>query len=578
MTLASQTFRTPRIFPRRSHFLALPFLILLAAIVIAPLAALAAIAVRGDAEIWRHLWTYVVPNAALDTASLLAGVATLAAIAGIGTAWLVTAHNFPLRSQLCWLLPLPLAFPTYIVAYVYVDIFDAAGPVQTAFRALLGYRAASEYWFPQVRSLPGAILVMGLVLYPYVYLAARAMFLTQSASLIEVARTLGASRWMLFRHVALPLARPALAVGLSLALLEALNDIGASEYLGVQTLTLSIFTTWINRSSLPGAAQIACVMLVIVIALMALERHGRRHRRFMVSLRRQRIVPRIALAGRGAWLALAFCLVPVLLGFFVPFAFLSWQVIQRGLLTGFDPDLVRHTVTTVSLAATATAIAIGLGLAAAIAARMARDRLAAGCLTIAGLGYAIPGTVLALGLLTPLVGIDNLLNGLSRLLGGPHLGLVIAGSSAALIIAYVIRFLAIATGSAQAGLARVAPEMDDVARTLGTRPGGVAWRILMPLTRPALGGAALLVFVDCLKELPATLLLRPLNVETLSTYIYQFATRGSFEEGALAALLIVAVGILPVIHLTRFSEIAPAPASPNALSSEVGTGSRQESA
>ncbi|MET0445548.1 MAG: iron ABC transporter permease [Pseudorhodoplanes sp.] len=564
MTVASQTFWAPRIFLRRSHFLALPFLILLAALVIAPLATLAIIAVRGDADIWQHLWAYVVPNAALDTAGLLAGVAALTALAGIGAAWLVTAHDFPGRSRLVWLLPLPLAFPTYIVAYVYGDLFDAAGPVQTAFRALLGYRSASEYWFPQVRSLPGAILVMSLVLYPYVYLAARAMFLTQSASLIEVARTLGASRFMLIRHVALPLARPALAVGLSLALLEALNDIGASEYLGVQTLTLSIFTTWINRSSLPGAAQIACVMLVIVIALMALERYGRRHRRFMVSLRRQRTVPRIPLSGRGALFALVFCLIPVLLGFVVPFAFLSWQVAQRGLLTGFDPDLVRHALTTISLSATATAIAIGLGLAAAIAARMARDRLAGSCLTIAGLGYAIPGTVLALGLLTPLVGVDNLLNGVSRLFGGPHLGLVIAGSSAALIIAYVIRFLAIATGSAQAGLARIAPAMDDVARTLGTRPAGVAWRILMPLTRPALGGAALLVFVDCLKELPATLLLRPLNVETLSTYIYQFATRGSFEEGALAALLIVAAGILPVIHLTRFSEIAPAPVSPEA--------------
>jgi iron(III) transport system permease protein len=273
-------------------------------------------------------------------------------------------------------------------------------------------------------------------------------------------------------------------------------------------------------------------------------------------------VQRIPLSGRGAFLASVYCLIPVLLGFGVPFAFLSYEAIQRGLVTGFDPDLVRHTFTTVSLAATATAIAIVLGLMAAIAARMARDKLAGTCLTLAGLGYAIPGTVLALGLLTPLVGIDNFLNAVSQVFGGPHLGLIIAGSSAALVIAYVIRFLAIAAGSAQAGLVRVAPAMDDVARTLGARPAGVAFRILMPLTRPALGGAALLVFVDCLKELPATLLLRPLNVETLSTYIYQYATRGSFEEGALAALLIVAVGILPVIHLTRFSEIAPAVATP----------------
>ena len=435
--------------------------------------------------------------------------------------------------------------------------------MQSAFRALFGYRTAAEYWFPSVRSLPGAIFVFSLVLYPYVYLAARAMFLTQSASLIEVARTLGATRFMLARHVALPLARPALAVGLSLALLETLNDIGASEYLGVQTLTLSIFTTWINRSSLPGAAQIACAMLVIVIALMALERYGRRHRRFVTSPRRQRTVPRIPLCGTAAALFCAVCALPVVLGFLLPFAFLAYEVIQRGLLIGFDPDLLRYTLTTVTLAATATLIAIGLGLGAAIAVRMVRGHVASACLVIAGLGYAIPGTVLALGLLSPLVGIDNLLNAISQAFGGPHLGLVVAGSSAALVIAYVIRFLAISTGSAQAGLARISTEIDDVARTLGTRPSGIAWLIHMPLTRPALGGAALLVFVDCLKELPATLLLRPLNVETLSTYIYQFATRGNFEEGSLAALLIVAVGILPVIHLTRFSEIAPAPLAPS---------------
>jgi iron(III) transport system permease protein len=546
-------------FLRRRHALAGLFLLLVAALVLAPLASLALIAFHGDAEIWPHLVHYVLPPATRDTALLLLGVAILTAMAGIGTAWLVTAYDFPGRATLVWLLPLPLAFPTYIVAYVYADLLDAAGPVQSAFRALMGYRSAAEYWFPQVRSLPGAILVMSFVLYPYVYLAARAMFQTQSASLIEVARTLGATRFTLARHVALPLARPALAVGLSLVLLETLNDIGASEYLGVQTLTLSIFTTWINRSSLPGAAQIACAMLVIVVALMALERYGRRHRRFMTSLRRQRTVPRIPLHGRAALWPPVLCAIPVALGFLGPFAFLVFEVAQRGLLTGFDPDLVRHTLTTTGLAAVAAAICIAVGLGAAIAVRMLRSRFAAGCLTIASLGYAVPGTVLALGLLSPLVGIDSLINGAWQALGGGHLGLILAGSSAALVIAYVIRFLAIATGSAQAGLARVAPEIDDVARTLGARPMAVGARILVPLTRPALGGAALLVFVDCLKELPATLLLRPLNVETLSTYIYQFATRGNFEEGALAALLIVAVGILPVIRLTRFSEIAPAP-------------------
>jgi len=555
----SETFRAPWSFLRRSHIFATLFVLLLAAAVLAPLASLGVIALQGDAEIWPHLAAYVLPRAIADTALLLAGVAVLTAIIGIGTAWIVTTYQFPGRDALCWLLPLPLAFPTYIVAYIYVDIFDAAGPVQTLYRSLFGYATAAEYWFPPIRSLGGAVFVMGIVLYPYVFLAARAMFQTQSASLIEVGRTLGASRLMLARHVALPLARPALAVGLSLALLETLNDIGASEYLGVQTMTLSVFTTWINRSSLPGAAQIACVMLIAVVALMALERHGRRHKRFIVSARRARIAARIPLGGRAGLLAFALCVLPVLIGFALPAAVLLQHVIQRGLIFGFDPDLFGHTLATVMLAAAATVIAIGLGLGAAICTRMAKTRLAGLALVIAGFGYAIPGTVLALGLMTPLVRIDEGFNALARMVGGPHIGLVLAGSSAALIIAYVLRFLAIATGSAQAGLARIPHEIDDVARTLGTRPPGIARLIHLPLSRAALGGAALLVFVDCLKELPATLLLRPLNVETLSTYIYQFATRGNFEEGALAALLIVAAGILPVIYLTRFSDIAPAP-------------------
>ncbi len=556
---ANTILRTSRTLRRPSHVVATLFVVLLAAAVLAPLVSLAVIALAGDAEIWPHLAAYVLPKAITDTAMLLAGVAVLTAVIGIGTAWIVTTYQFPGRDALCWLLPLPLAFPTYIVAYVYVDMLDAIGPVQSAFRALFGYATAAEYWFPPIRSLPGAVFVMGLVLYPYVFLAARAMFQTQSASLIEVARTLGASRLMLARHIALPLARPALAVGLSLALLETLNDIGASEYLGVQTLTLSVFTTWINRSSLPGAAQIACVMLIVIVALMALERHGRRHKRFIVSARRARIAPRIPLKGRAGWIALALCLLPVCLGFILPAGVLVQEVVRRGLLFGFDTDLIGHTLTTVSLAAAATAIAIVLGLAAAICVRMVKSPLSNAGLVIAGLGYAVPGTVLALGLMTPLVSIDEGLNWITRNTAGVTVGLVLAGSSAALVVAYVLRFLAIATGSAQAGLARIPHEIDDVARTLGTRSAGIAWFIHLPMSRAALGGAALLVFVDCLKELPATLLLRPLNVETLSTYIYQFATRGNFEEGALAALLIVAVGILPVIHLTRFADIAPAP-------------------
>jgi iron(III) transport system permease protein len=541
------------------HAAAIAFVVAVAVLVLAPLASLVLIALQGDAEIWGHLSAYVLPVAFRDTALLLAGVAAITAVVGIGAAWLVTAYRFPGRAILVWLLPLPLAIPTYIVAYVYVDVLDTLGPVQAGLRALFGFTSPTQYWFPDVRSLGGAIFVMGFVLYPYVYLAARAMFQTQSACLIEVARTLGATRFMLARHVALPLARPALAVGLSLALLETLNDIGASEYLGVRTLTLTIFTTWLNRSSLPGAAQIACVMLFVVAGLIALERYGRRDRRFSLSVRQPRVAAPIALTGWSGWAATASCLAPVALGFLIPAGYLVREVIVRGLVVGFDPSLVRHTVTTVVLAAAATAVALAIGLGAAIAVRLVRRPFATSCLTLTGLGYAVPGTVLALGLLSPLVGVDEAINWVTRTFVGVNVGLIIVGSGAAVVIAYVVRFLAIATGSAQAGLARIATEIDDVARTLGARPGGIARFIHLPLTRAALGGAALLIFVDCLKELPATLLLRPLNVETLSTYIYQFATRGNFEEGSLAALLIVAVGILPVIRLVRYADAAATP-------------------
>jgi iron(III) transport system permease protein len=558
--------------PRVAHPIAAAILLGVAALVLAPLVSLVLIALVGDAGLWPHLVAHVLPIAALNTLALLAGVAVIAAVAGVGTAWIVTAYEFPGRNAFVWLLPLPLAFPTYIVAYVYVDLLDGFGPVQTALRAMLGFQSAADYWFPSVRSLPGAIFVMGFVLYPYVYLATRAMFQTQSATLIEMARSLGASRWPLARDITLPLARPAIAAGLALALLEALNDIGASEYLGVQTLTLSIFNTWVNRSSLPGAAQIACVMLIAIAGLIALEHYGRRRQTFTGIDRHPGIARRIALPGSKRWLAAAACFAPVALGFLVPLGFLIHQVVVRGLLLGFDPGLVRHTFNTVLIAACATALTLALGFGVAFALRLVRRRFAQVCVFIAGLGYAVPGTVLALGLLSPLVAVDEAINALTRTLAGVSVGLVLAGSIAAVVIAYAVRFLAIATGFAQAGLVRISTELDDAARSIGTRPSGVVWSIQLPLMKPMLWGAALLVFVDCLKELPATLLLRPLNVETLSTYIYQFATRGDFEEGALAALIIVLVGIVPVIRMVRHADEAlqGAVAAPRVWTSRAG--------
>jgi iron(III) transport system permease protein len=532
-----------------------------AGLVLAPLTSLLGLAARGDGNFWTRLAVDVLPPALAETALLLAGVAVATAAIGIGTAWLVTAHRFPGRDILAWLLPLPLAVPTYITAYVYVEIFDAAGPVQSALRSLMGWTSRGQYWFPEIRSLPGCILVMSLVLYPYVFIAARAMFLTQSACMMEVARTLGAGRATLFRTIAIPLARPALAVGLSLALLEALNDIGASEYLGVRTLTVSVFTTWLNRGSLEGAAQIASVMLAVVLALILLERHGRRHRRYALSTRRPRIVQPVALPRRQAAIASLACSLPVFLGFLLPVGFLVREVARRGLLAQADREFMGHLATTILLAGTATLAALALGIVVVTATRLARTRLTQAAGSVAGLGYAVPGTVLALGLLGPLVAFDDLLNVVWRSFTGERLGLVLMGSAGAIVIAYTIRFLPISTGSLSAGFERVSSGIEDAARTLGARPRELVLRVQLPLLRPALASAALLVFVDCLKELPATLLLRPLNGETLATLVYGHASRGVFEDGALAALLIVIVGVLPVLRLTRSAEASRQPSS-----------------
>ena len=525
-----------------------------AALAVAPLLSLVVLAFGDTGDLWVHLARYVIPPALVQTALLLAGVAALTIVVGTGTAWTVTTFTFPGRDALTWLLPLPLAIPTYIVAYVYVDILDALGPVQSTLRAIFGWRSAADYHFPNIRSLGGAILLFSFVLYPYVYLAARAMFQTQGRLFSEAARMLGAQPWELARRITFPLARPAIAVGTALALLETLNDIGASEYLGVQTLTLSIFTTWLNRGSLPGAAQMACLLLVIVAALIVLERRGLQRRGFAALGTDGQLASRITLAGAGRWVAAGACFLPVVLGFLLPAGYLLREVAGRGLLSGFDTNLVRYTLTTVALASTATAITLVMGFLAVAALRYTKRPAIAGCVNIAGIGYAVPGTVLALGLLSPLVLVDDALDALSRATTGQGIGLLLTGSAAALVIAYVIRFLAIAIGFAQAGFARIALELDDVARMLGAGPGTLARTIHLPLARPAVWGAALLVFVDCLKELPATLLLRPLNVETLSTHIYQFATRGSFEQGSLAALIIVAVGILPVVRITRYTD------------------------
>ena len=527
--------------------------LVIAAIVLAPVVALIFIAAQGSGDLWPHLARYVLPQAIQDTALLLAGVGAIAVIVGVGTAWLVATCQFPGRALFDWALLLPLAVPTYIVAFAYLDILHPLGPIQSAVRAVFGIDDPRGFSLPDVRSLWGAIALLGFVLYPYVYLASRALFLMQSAPVLEVSRTLGASPAQTFVRVALPLARPAIVVGTTLALLEALNDIGASEFLGIRTLTVSIYSTWLNRSSLPGAAQIALVMLAAVIALVLLERWGRRRQRFVGAGRRTHPPSPAMLGGLAAFGATLACLLPVLFGFLVPATHLAYESWDRVANFGLSPQLVNEARNSVGFAAIATSVTLALGIIVAYSVRLDRRGLAASASRVASLGYAIPGTVLAVGLLTPLAAFDNALDGAFRQIFGFGVGLLISGSGAALVLAYVIRFLAISAGGVEAGFSKIPLSFDGAARSLGETKAGTVRRIHLPLLSPALGAAAILVFVDCMKELPATLLLRPIGFETLATHIYAEASRGTYEDGAVAALLIVLVGLGPVLLLARMS-------------------------
>ncbi|MCJ9711136.1 iron ABC transporter permease, partial [Bordetella hinzii] len=376
----------------------------------------------------------------------------------------------------------------------------------------------------------------------------RVMFMTQAASLIEAARTLGAGRMGVFFRVALPLARPAIAVGVSLALLETLNDIGASEFLGVQTLTVSVYTTWITRSDLAGAAQIALTMLAFVLALVLLERRGRKRQRYANTQRMRPMQPQ-RLRGAAALAAFVLGWIPVLLGFVAPALYLVAETYKRlHLVGGVSGQLLSSLGNTLVVAASATVVTVVCGLAVAWAARNlgAGAGPARACARVASLGYAVPGTVLAIGLLAPFAWIDQ---AAGKLLGLP--GMLLMGSIGALVCAYTIRFLAISTGGIEAGLARIPPSLEHASRLLGENASGTLRRVHLPLLRPALAAAALLVFVDTMKELPATLLLRPMNFDTLATWLYAEAARGTYEEGAVAALAIVLAGLAPVILLAR---------------------------
>lgn len=523
---------------------------LILAVMLLPVITILVLAISPSAGVWQHLVSTVLPGAMWTTALLLLGVGVLTLVVGTGTAWLVTMHRFPGRAIVDRLLVVPLAMPTYIVAYCYVELLDYAGPVQTAVRSLTGATGPRDYWFPDVRSLPGAILVFSAVLYPYVYLSARASFVQQSVCALEVARTLGRTPLGAFWSVALPLARPALAAGVALALMESLNDLGAVQHLGVETLSASVYATWLQRSSLAGAAQIATAMLLFVVLLLAAERLARGQASSQHTTGRYRSIPFQDIEGWRGYAAAGLCLLPFIVGFVVPAGVLMGHAVRhhREAIAG---GFWLAAANSLFLAALVASVAVLLALILAYATRTAANSFTRPAIRLAGIGYAIPGTVLALGLLVPLAAFDNAVDAVLRSSIGISSGLMLSGTVFALTLAMVTRFIAVALGSVEAGLERISPNLDAAARALGETAVSTLVRVHIPILLPALGAAALLVFVDAMKELPATLLLRPFNFETLATHIYGFAALEQFEQAALGALTIVVAGLVPVLLLHK---------------------------
>lgn len=520
--------------------------------VLAPVAALFAIATGNSDDVWGHLMRTVLPGATLTTLWLLFLVSTMTIIVGVAAAYLVVAFDFPFRRTLSWAVVLPFAVPPYLAAYALGEFFHYTGPVQTLWRSIFGFQTIRDYWFPDIRSTAGAALVMASVLYPYVYLTTRVVFLMQARGVADAARTLGAGRWRVFAKVLLPLARPAIVAGAALVMMETLNDIGASEYLGVKTLTSSVYATWLGRGSLAGGAQIALVLLVLVVVLLVAESWARRRQKFAASRGSQFHArpPRLRLSGWRAVVVPVGLSLPIALGFCIPLYVFGRYVWRRMDQIG-DPRLLDALLNSVLTAAATAILTVSIALFLLYAMLQLRDRMSAAQVRVASIGYALPGGVMAIGLLFLLGRIDTLIDTASRTAFGYSTGLLFMGSAAAVVLACSIRFIALAEGSIRAGYEKLPPNLDAAARSLGRSSRSSALHILGPLLRPAILTAAVLVFVDAIKELSATILLRPFGFNTLATYVYEQASRSAPEEGAFAALLIVITAVAPVILLSR---------------------------
>ncbi|MGM0481652.1 MAG: ABC transporter permease [Pseudomonadota bacterium] len=519
-----------------------------AALIGLPLIVVALSLLNPQWEVLAHLWQTVIPEYINHSLILLVSVGIGVTVLGVSTAWCVSQFDFPGWRWVSWGLLLPLAMPAYITAYTYTGLLDYAGPVQQALRSTFDLQIG-EYWFPQIRSLSGAVFVLCVVLYPYVYLITRAAFMQQSTAAFESARTLGAGPWKSFWRVAMPLARPAIATGVTLALMETLADYGTMEYFGVTVFTTGIFRTWYGIGDTQGALQLAAILLAFVIVLILVERYSRRQAKFYQ--RRGGGAPmRRPLRGKQALAAALVCWLPMLLGFIIPASqLLLWSIDRAD--TWLQADFWMLTFNTLWLGLLAAAITVLLALWLAYGRRRHPTRPLRAAISLAGLGYAIPGIVIAVGLLSPLAWLDHRIIAVSQWLFNLNPGLLLSGTVVALLFAYSVRFLSVSLQTVSSGLEQITPQMDDTARTLGASPRRILWRVHLPLLRSSLLAALILVLVDVMKELPATLVLRPFDFNTLAVRAFEMASDERLADAGPPALMIVAVGLIPVMLLSR---------------------------
>ena len=512
-----------------------------------PLAAIVVAAFSPETEIWAHLARHVLPEVIGNTLLLTAGVALLGGSLGTALAWVTAVCEFPARRFFEWALLLPLAIPAYVLAFVAVGFLDYSGPLQSWIRAISG----SSSWFPSIRSGGGAILVLSLATYPYVYLLARSAFLTQGRRALEAAQSLGLGRAAATWRVALPMARPWIVAGVSLICMETLADFGAVSVFNYNTFTTAIYRAWAGMFSVNAALELAGVLMVFVLIVLAVERRSRAAARFSSSRDTSRDAPRMQLHGMSRGFAVLVCLFVFLLAFALPFTqLLLWTA--KHLAQDLDARYFGFILRSLALAASAAFVIVSASILLAYVLRRRNTRLARSVIRVATMGYAIPGTVLAIGILVPVISLNNLLQALLRdWLGNSAPVLMLHGTLLTVLVAYLARFLAVGFNPVESGLQRITHSIDEAAVGLGVSGGQLIRRIHLPLLKTSLTTAATLVFVDVMKEMPITLITRPVGWETLATRIFEMTSEGDWERAALPAVAIVLAGLIPVALLTR---------------------------